>query len=607
MSKFMITCPVCGRYNEASTGFFASKRIHCTCGNIINVKTDKMASCRCTNCGNDVVYDQSKAKDAKCPVCGEKLLTAESMNKRITFRCLTCACELSAQKGATTYTCPVCDTKIDVAKEARLAEQRDKGIPAVIQYEGGANTLVWKHPMTDFVMGSQLIVHETQEAIFLRNGEALDSFPAGRYDLETGVLPKMNSLFKLPAQGQPFHAEVYFVNLTTLMNIKWGTSSKVGLFDPISGLHVELGASGAFNLRVSDARRLLMRLVGTADALTQEQLFSGETGYFRTLIMNRVKSNLARIIKDNHINVLELDERLDSISAHLQTAINENLAEYGLTMPEFFVSNIVTPDDDPNFRRLKQQHADLYLKTREEQIKKAEAEAAFERKAVEAQTEARMKVIGAQGEADAERIRAQAAADAYRMQAEAEAQEMRMKGYTYQQETARQVGVTAMLNNSGAAGGIGGMAGDVMSVGVGLGAVGSVIGMAKDAITPIAGAVGEAMQPEEGWTCACGQKGNRGNFCMNCGAKKPEPVVGWDCACGQKGNTGNFCMNCGAKKPEMPKPWDCACGNKGILGNFCPNCGAKKPEAPATWDCACGNKGIIGNFCTNCGKKRDEQ
>ena len=366
MSKFMIACPICGRYNEASTGFFASKRIHCTCGNIINVKTDKMASCRCANCGNDVVYDQSKAKDAKCPVCGEKLLTAESMNKRITFRCPTCACELFAQKGATIYTCPVCDTKIDVAKEARLAEQRDKGIPAVIQYEGGANTLVWKHPMTDFVMGSQLIVHETQEAIFLRNGEALDSFPAGRYDLETGVLPKMNSLFKLPAQGQPFHAEVYFVNLTTLMNIKWGTSSKVGLFDPISGLHVELGASGAFNLRVSDARRLLMRLVGTADALTQDQLFSGETGYFRTLIMNRVKSNLARIIKDNHVNVLELDERLDSISAHLQTAINENLAEYGLTMPEFFVSNIVTPDDDPNFRRLKQQHADLYLKTREE-------------------------------------------------------------------------------------------------------------------------------------------------------------------------------------------------------------------------------------------------
>ena len=137
MSKFMIACPICGRYNEASTGFFASKRIHCTCGNIINVKTDKMASCRCMNCGNDVVYDQSKARDAKCPVCGEKLLTAESMNKRITFRCPTCACELSAQKGATTYTCPVCDTKIDVAKEARLAEQRDKGIPAVIQYEGG--------------------------------------------------------------------------------------------------------------------------------------------------------------------------------------------------------------------------------------------------------------------------------------------------------------------------------------------------------------------------------------------------------------------------------------------------------------------------------------
>ena len=155
---------------------------------------------------------------------------------------------------------------------------------------------------------------------------------------------------------------------------------------------------------------------------------------------------------------------------------------------------------------------------REEEIRKAEAEAAFERKAVEAQTEARMKVIGAQGEADALRLQAQAEADAYRMQAEAEAQEMRMKGYTYQQETARQVGLEAMKNGNGTAAGVGGMVGDMMQLGVGLGAVGSVIGMTKDAINPVvqqAAAVG-------GWDCSCGQKGIHGNFCTNCGNKKGE-------------------------------------------------------------------------------------
>ena len=86
-------------------------------------------------------------------------------------------------------------------------------------------------------------------------------------------------------------------------------------------------------------------------------------------------------------------------------------------MPEFYINNIVTPDDDPNFRRMKQQHADMYLKTREEEIRKAEAEAAFERKSIEAQTEARMKMIGAQGDAEALKIRAAAEAEAYRLQA----------------------------------------------------------------------------------------------------------------------------------------------------------------------------------------------
>lgn len=92
---------------------------------------------------------------------------------------------------------------------------------------------------------------------------------------------------------------------------------------------------------------------------------------------------------------------------------------------------------------MRQQHADLYLKTREEEIRKAEAEAALERKSIEAQTAARMKMIDAQGDAEVLKIKAAAEAEAYRLQAQAEAQEMQMKGYTYQQETARQVSLSA--------------------------------------------------------------------------------------------------------------------------------------------------------------------
>lgn len=605
MSKFVIECPVCHRYAEARTGFFASKRIHCPCGNTINVKTDRMTSRTCPSCGNTVLYDQALGKDAKCPVCKAKLVTDESLNSLVRFRCGTCGCQLQADKGATRVTCPVCDAVNDVQLALKLEEERQAGIPSVIRYEGDNQTFVWKHPNTDFVTGSQLIVHESQEAIFFRNGEALDSFTAGRYELETGILPKMNSLYPLPVQGQPFHAEVYFVNLTTQMGIKWGTNSKVGLFDPVSGIHVDLGASGSFNLRVTDPRKLVLRVVGTTEGLTRDQVFGGDMSYFRTLVMTRVKGNLARVIKENRISVLELDERVEQISAALKAAINPDLAEYGLTMPEFYVANIVTPDDDPNFRRMKQQHADLYLKTREEEIRKAEAEAAFERKSVEAQTAARMKIIEAQGAADAARIAGQAQAEIYKMQAEAEAQEMRMKGYTYQQETARQVGLEAMKNAG--AGTASGLAGDMMHLGVGLGTMGSVIGMAKDAISPVmqqAGSMGSAI-PTGGWDCSCGMKNIQSRFCPNCGTKRPDEQVagGWNCSCGQTGITSRFCPNCGAKRPEAPKPWNCACGQVGIMTKFCPNCGSAKPE---TWDCSCGQKGISTVFCPNCGKKKED-
>ena len=134
-----------------------------------------------------------------------------------------------------------------------------------------------------------------------------------------------------------------------------------------------------------------------------------------------VKTHLAKTIKSQQLNILEIEEHLLELSAELKTQINEGLAEYGLTLPEFYVTRISLPEDDPNFKKMRQQHADQYLKVREEQIRKAEAEATACRKMVEDETKARMKIIGAQGEAEA-----------YRLQAEAEAKEMQMKGYTYQ-------------------------------------------------------------------------------------------------------------------------------------------------------------------------------
>ena len=590
MSKFVIECPNCGKYAEARTGFFARKKIDCACGYTINVRTDKLAGRECPHCGNMVVFDQSRGEKALCPVCHEPINTLAEQSNTVEFSCAQCGIRLRTSKAAATYTCPVCDCVNDVAERIATEKIKKDGLASIIKYEGDNETLVWKHPIEDFNFGSQLIVHESQEAIFFRDGQALDLFGAGRYTLQTQQLPLLEKLYKLPTDTEgTFHSEVYFVNLATQMGIKWGTDSKARLFDPASGLHIEIGASGEFNIRVTDSRKLLLKVVGTTGGLGQEQLLGigNGKGFFRSMVMTQVKSYLAQTIKENAINILEIDEHLMALSGALRERINAALDEYGLTMPEFYVSRIVTPDDDPNFRRMKEQYAEQYLLVRQENIRKAEAEAAADRKAVEAQTAARMKIIGAQGEAEALKIQKQAEAEAYRMQAEAEAAEMRMKGYTYQQETSRQVGLEAMKNGLGGGANAAGALGDLAGLGVSLGAMSSVIGMTKDALSPMTqdaaqmgAAVGAAVTG--GWDCpACGHKNITTNFCPDCGSKKPEPKTGWDCAqCGTKNIQSKFCPNCGAKKPEESSGWTCPeCGTKDIMTNFCPNCGRKKDES----------------------------
>ena len=220
----------------------------------------------------------------------------------------------------------------------------------------------------------------------------------------------------------------------------------------------------------------------------------------------------------------------------------------------------------------------------------------------------------ATGDVQAERLHMQLEMERKAQMAQIEAEEMRLKGYTQRDviQSDVQKAYAGALGQMGANGGGSGsgMLGDIAGLGVTLGAMGSVIGMTKDAMAPMMnlGATMAAPAAADGWDCACGARNIQSKFCPECGSKKPEPKAAdtWDCACGNKGITGKFCGECGAKRPEAPAAWDCPqCGNKGITAKFCGECGCKKPETPSTWDCPkCGNKGITAKFCPECGHKR---
>lgn len=617
MSKFIIECPSCGRYAEAKTGLFARKKIDCTCGHTIDVKLERIVARTCPHCGNVFAYDQKDGNKVKCPVCHKKVVATQDDTKTFEFACGQCGVRLQTTRGASSYICPVCDHVNDIEERLKSEQIKHDGLASIIKYEGDADTLVWKHPIEDFNLGSQLIVHESQEAVFFRDGQALDLFGAGRYTLETQQLPILEKFYSLPTDTEgTFHSEVYFFNLTHQMAIKWGTPEKINMIEPQTGAPISLGARGVLNFRIANARKLLLKLVGTGGKLTRQDLMEDGEGhiqsFFRSMIQLTVSTHLADIITAEKLDILTLDQQKMRLSAAMLTALQARFEEYGLVVTEFLVMGIMLPqqgdlgyDALQTILRLRQKDLTKSAIATETELKLAEMEAKKQldiriqenvaeveiahRKAVaqkgetsllEAQYASQRKVAEATGDVQAERLHMQLEMERKAQMAQIEAEEMRLKGYNQKDvmQADVQKAYAGALGQMGANGGGAGsgMLGDIAGLGVTLGAMGSVIGMTKDAMTPMMNMGASVTAPADGWDCACGMKNIQSKFCPECGAKKPEPKQGWDCpSCGTKNIQSKFCPECGCKKPE--ESWTCPeCGTTDIKTKFCPECGHKR-------------------------------
>ena len=382
-------------------------------------------------------------------------------------------------------------------------------IAEIIKYEGDNNTFIWKHQCEDFNSLTQLIVHESQEAVFFMNGQALDLFGAGRYTLETQNIPKLGKLLNRATGDQtPFHCEVYFINKTVQMALKWGTDSKVRYIDPESGLPLELGASGEMNLCVSDSRKLLIKLVGTMNGIAWGDERDGFTkslqNSFRPLISAAVKSNLASSIKSLNINILEIDEHLTEIGDILHKKVLPGFEEYGLTIPQFFLTNVVLPEDDPNFKRVRE----LYTISLQKRMISAEAEvntakaqaaaqvAAAAREAVLERQQTQTEI--ARREAERKVITAQAEAEAQKAAGFAQAEIMRQQGYNQKDVIQAEVqkAYAAGIGNMGGNGGSGGSTmSDILGLGIGLQAASAMSGQVGNIFGGMFGGTGA--QPQQ--------------------------------------------------------------------------------------------------------------
>ena len=462
-------------------------------------------------------------------------------------------------------------------------------IADVIKYEGDNSTFVWKHPCEDFNSLTQLIVHESQEAIFFMNGQALDTFGPGRYTLETENIPKIGKLMNTATGGKaPFHCEVYFINKTVQMAVKWGTDSKVRYIDPESGVPLELGACGEMNLKVVDGRKLLIKLVGTMNGIAWNDggvnFTKSLQNSFRPLISTAVKSNLTSVIKNQNINILEVGEHLSELGEALHQKIVPGFEEYGLTIPQFYLTNVVLPENDPNFKKIRE----LYTVSLQKRVLRAEAEIRTAQAQTEAEVTAARRQIDiekqttqteiAKHEAERKVIEAQAEAARKKVEGFAEAEVMRAKGYSEKDviQADVQKAYAAGIGNMGGSGSSGGSAmSDIIGLGIGLQAAGAVGSQVSGMFA------GMAQQPAQ-------QPAPAQCICPSCGASLPE--------------NAKFCLECGEKIVSVPAGMIVCpeCGKTVVKGKFCPECGHKFVTACPK----CGKEVPEGaKFCLECGEK----
>ncbi|MFN2244035.1 MAG: SPFH domain-containing protein [Anaerolineae bacterium] len=184
----------------------------------------------------------------------------------------------------------------------------------------------------DFRMGSQVIVREYQQAVFFRDGKAMDTFGPGRHTITTANLPLISGLIGMATSGRtPFTAEVFFVNMREYLDQKWGTSEPIPLRDTDLGL-VRLRAFGTFSLQVQDPALFVNKIVGGQGIYETSQI----TRFLRGIVVAKMTDLLGELGK----GLFDLPALYDEIGAGTKAKVQDDFANLGIQLKTLYVNSI---------------------------------------------------------------------------------------------------------------------------------------------------------------------------------------------------------------------------------------------------------------------------
>ena len=171
-------------------------------------------------------------------------------------------------------------------------------IMSVIKNDAFGDMLCSKIPCEDFNIGSQLIVTEYEEALFMKDGIIEQVFTAGKYTLTTENYPFLTKLMSKMLTGgvSAYNCKIFYINKSHHLELKWGTGSPIRIIDPVWGIEVHVQARGAYTAVVKDGKKFFLKMVGANVAAAESDIVKN----FRTAFIQHISDTLADYLTKNN-------------------------------------------------------------------------------------------------------------------------------------------------------------------------------------------------------------------------------------------------------------------------------------------------------------------
>lgn len=351
-----------------------------------------------------------------------------------------------------------------------------------------ADDVFWKVPFEDFNIHSKLIVGESEDALFYKNGVVLEVFSGGEYDLETNNYPFLSRIRNMLSDGiSVYNARVYYINKAHKLDNRWGTDSPIQVVDRKYNIATSVLARGAYTLQIVDSKKFFLKFIG----LNQNRLTAADViSEFRAPVSQKIKSTIGNVIRSMDDEIIGICSRQEDVAEMVTPQLQPVFDEYGIRLVNFYIEALDVANDES--RRILE--------------------------------EARTKRATTQIEAEGEKAR------------------LDTLGITWAQSESASIMHDAAKNEGG------GMVAAGVGLGFGVAAGANAFNMAGQTMTPLDGGQQQQQQQQQQAgtiKCSCGENiPANSKFCPYCGIK-----INQFCPnCGNKLLPGvRFCSECGSK------------------------------------------------------------